>query len=86
MLIIEPRHDKTNKMSARPAKTRESSLSAWRKLGSLHIVTNWAHSEDWSDWTDAQADPTLCWAHTHFVGFVMSQLKYYSIKNLQPIV
>ena len=27
-----------------------------------------------SDWADAQADPSLCWAHTHFVGFVMSQL------------
>ena len=41
----EPRHDKTNKMSVHPAKTQitlgirpvwsESSLSAWRKLGSL---------------------------------------------------
>ena len=52
--IFEPRHDKTNKMSMRPAKTQislgirqvwsESSLSAWRKLGSL--ATYWAHSED----------------------------------------
>ena len=43
--ICEPRHDKTNKMSVRPAKTQislgilpvwsESSLSAWRKLESL---------------------------------------------------
>ena len=50
----EPRHDKTNKMSVRPAKTQislgirpvwsESSLSAWRKLWSL--ATHWAHSED----------------------------------------
>ena len=42
---IEPWHDKTNKTSVRPAKTQislgirpvwsESSLSAWRKLGSL---------------------------------------------------
>ena len=50
----EPRHDKTNKVSVRPAKTpislgirpvwSESSLFAWRKLGSL--VTHWAHSED----------------------------------------
>ena len=41
----EPRHDKTNKISVRPAKTQislgirpvwsESSLSAWRNLGSL---------------------------------------------------
>ena len=50
---FEPRHDKTNKLSVRPAKTQislgirpvwsESSLSAWRKLGSL--ATHWAHSE-----------------------------------------
>ena len=28
----------------------------------------------WSDWTDAQANLSLRWAHTHFVGFVMSRL------------
>ena len=28
----------------------------------------------WLDWTDAQADLSLRWAHAHFVGFVMSQL------------
>ena len=53
MKIIEPRYDKTNKMGVRPAKTQvslgirpvwsESSLSAWRKLGSL--ATHCAHSE-----------------------------------------
>ena len=45
----------------------ESLLSAWRKLGSLAI--HWAHSKDWSDWADAQADLSLCWAHSHLVGF-----------------
>ena len=30
----------------------------------------------WSDWADAQADLSLHWAHTHFVGFVMSRLTY----------
>ena len=46
----EPQHHKTNKMSVRPAKTQirpvwsESSLSAWRNLGSL--ATYWAHSQD----------------------------------------
>ena len=29
-----------------------------------------------SDWVDAQTDLSLCWAHTHFVGFVMSWLIY----------
>ena len=51
---FEPRHDKTNKVTMRPAKTQislgirpvwsEFSLSAWRSLGSL--ATHWAHSED----------------------------------------
>ena len=27
-----------------------------------------------SDWVDAEADLSLCWARTHFVGFVMSWL------------
>ena len=34
ILKFEPRHDKTNNMSVRPVWS-ESSLSAWRKLGSL---------------------------------------------------
>ena len=28
----------------------------------------------WSDWADFQADLSLRWAHTQFVGFVMSRL------------
>ena len=49
----EPTQGKTNNVAVRPAKTRiilgirpvwsESSLSAWRKLGSL--ASHWAHSE-----------------------------------------
>ena len=38
----EPPHDRTNKLSVRPVWS-ESSLSAWRNIGSL--VTHWAHSE-----------------------------------------
>ena len=34
-------------------------------------------SENWSDWADAQADLSLRWAHTHFVRFVMSRLKWF---------
>ena len=29
----------------------------------------------WSDWADAQADLSHCWAHRPFVGFVMRRLK-----------
>ena len=66
MVLHEPLHDKTNKMSVRPAKTQiipdirpiwsESSLSAWRKIGSL--ATHWAHSDD-SDQT-GQIIHVLC--------------------------
>ena len=64
--LIEPPHDKTNKMTVRPVKTQisldirpvwsESWLSAYRKLGSL--ATHWEHSED-SDQTGRM--PRLIW-------------------------
>ena len=74
-------------MTLRPAKTQlslgirpvwsESSLSAWRKLGSL--ATHWAHSED-SDQTERTAKTLirlrgcpgwsdLRWAHLSFCWF-----------------
>ena len=76
---FEPRHDKTNKMTVHPAKTQislsirpvwsESSLCAsWVAKNPRFLHT---HSEDWSDWADAQADLSLRWAQSHFVGFVM---------------
>ena len=64
--IGEPPRDKTNKMAVCPAKTQislgirpvwsESSLFAWRKLGSL--ATHWVHSKD-SDQTRRM--PRLIW-------------------------
>ena len=80
--VFQPQHDKTNKVTVRPVKTQinlgarpvwsESSLITRKKLVSL--ATHWAHSEDWSDWANAQADLSLRLAHTHFVGFVTSRL------------
>ena len=58
-------------LDIRPVRS-ESSLSAWRKLGSWD--TSWAHSED-SDQTRRMSRLIcLSWAHSHFVGFVMMQL------------
>ena len=64
----EPRHDKTSKVSVRPAKTQislgirpvwsESSQPAWRNLEPL--ATHWAHSED-SDQTGRM--PRLIWVY-----------------------
>ena len=72
----EPPHDKTNNVAVCPAKTQislgirpvwsESSLSAWRKHGSL--ATHWAHSED-SDQTRRM--PRLIWV---FAGHTVTLL------------
>ena len=68
---------KPTKWPVRPVRTpislgicpvwSESSLSTWRKLGSL--ATHWVQSKN-SD----QANLSLCRAHSHSVGFVMSGL------------
>ena len=64
---------KPTKWHVHPAKTQISlgirlvrSVFAvrWWKLGPL--ATQWVHKEDWSDWVDAQADLSLCWAHMPF--------------------
>ena len=78
-LVFEPHHNKTNKMSSENSDQpghlpvwSESSLSAWRKLGSL--ATHWADSEDYDQ---SRRMPRLIWvfagAPGHFVGFVMMQ-------------
>ena len=80
---LEPHHDKTSKMSVRPAKTQislvirpvwsESPLRAqWvaKDPRLLHADSKYSIN----NWADAQADLSLRWAHTHFVGFVMSRL------------
>ena len=72
----------------RPAKTQislgirpdwsEYSLFAWRNIGSL--ATHWAQRRRLCE--DANSDLSLRWAHIHFVGFVMSRLKWTSRREL----
>ena len=79
---IEPRHDKTNKLSVRPAKTQIS--LGIRQVWSVFAICMkkaWVLSYQlgaqrrlWSDWGDAKADQSLRRAHSHIVGFVMSRL------------
>ena len=64
-------------MSVRPAKTQISLVA--KDPGFLH-----ADREDWSYWADAQADPSLRWAHIHFVGFVMSRLMWLYRRVMNP--
>ena len=77
---------KPTKQHVRPAKTQislgirpvwsESSLSAWRIWACVLSYPLSPQRRLWSDWVDAQADLSLCWAHSHFVGFVMRRLKW----------
>ena len=57
-------------MSVRPAKAQISlsliRIFAVRSLGRQQRL--------WSEWVDAQADLSLRWAHSYFVGFVMFRL------------
>ena len=65
---------KPTKWHVHPAKTRISmgippvwSVFAVRMKKAWVLSHPSAHSEDWSDWADAQADLNLRWAHSHFV-------------------
>ena len=49
--------------------TQRRLRSAWASLSAQRRL--------WSDWADAQADLSLRWAHSHFVGFVMRRLNFY---------
>ena len=80
-MTCAPSHD-SNQPGLRPVWA-ESSLSAWRNLGSL--ATHWAHSERlWSDWADAHADLSLRWAHRSFCWFCQTaaQINYTSVHEL----
>ena len=82
---FEPSHDKTNKMTVRPAKTQislgirpvwsESSLCAQWVLKDPNFLH--ADSEDWSDRADAQADLSLRWAHMPFCWFCREAAQFY---------
>ena len=69
-------------MAVRPAKTQISlGIRPVWSVFAVPMKKAWvlsyplsAQQRLWSDWADAKADLSLCWAHTHFVGFVMSQL------------
>ena len=85
----EPRHDKTNKISVRPAKTQISLgiCPVWSSVFAVPMKKAWVLSYPlstqrrlWSDLADAQADLSLRWAHSHFVGFVMSWLMYFIVE------
>ena len=77
--IYKPSHDKTNKVACTP---REGSDQPGHppsliRVFAVRMKKAWVLSYPvsvqrrlWSDWADAQADLSLRWAQSHFVGFV----------------
>ena len=57
-------------------------------LGSYGPKTRFLHvdSEDWSDWTDAQADLNLCWAHRSFCWFCRAMAQLLTILHTRLIM
>ena len=83
MFAFEPPHDKTNKMACGPSEDSDQPghPPSLFRVFAVHMKKAWVLSYPlstqwrlWSDWADAQADLRLCWAHSHFVGFVMQWL------------
>ena len=80
----EPPHDKTNKMACAPSEDSDQPghpPSLIRVLA-VRMKKAWVLSyplsaQRRSDWVDAQADVSLCWAQSHFVGFVKRRLKWF---------
>ena len=68
---------KPTKWPVWPAKTQISLGIFFAVRMKKHCVLSYplkAQRRLWSDWADAQADLSLRWAHSHFVGFVMRRL------------
>ena len=80
---FEPPLDKTNKLACAPSEDSDQPghPPSLIRVFAVHIKKAWvlsyplsAQRRLWSDWADAQADPSLRWAHCHFVCFVMRRL------------
>ena len=75
---------KNNKMVCAPSEDSDQPghLPRLIRVFAVHMKKAWVLSYPlstqrrfWSDWADA--DPSLRWAHSHFVGFVMRWLVCY---------
>ena len=82
-LKFEPPHDKTIKMACVPSEGSDQPghPPSLIRVFAVRIKKAWVLSYPlsalrrlYSDWADAQADLSLRWVHSHFVGFVMRRL------------
>ena len=78
ILTFEPPHDKTNKMAWAPSEDSDQPghppslirvFAVRRKKAWVLRYALSAYQRLWSDWADAKADLSLCWAHISFCWF-----------------
>ena len=81
--VNEPPQDKTNKTACAPSEDSDQPghPPSLIRVFAFRMKKAWvlsyplsAQRRLWSDSADAQADLSLRWAHSHFVGFVMRRL------------
>ena len=86
--LSEPQHDKTNKMACAPGEdsgqpghppTLISVFAVCMKKPWVISFLLSGQQRLLSDWADVQADLSLRWAHSHFVGFVVLWLICFSV-------
>ena len=72
----QPPHDKTNKMACAPSEDSDQPghLPSLIRVFAVCMKKAWVLSYPLS--TGCPGWLSLCWAHSHFVGFVMRQLIY----------
>ena len=90
----EPHHDKTNKVACASSEDSDQPghPPSLIRVFALHMkkacVLSYPLSAQLrllSDWEDVQADMSLRWAHSHFVGFDKRRLKYVSINIIHEL-
>ena len=81
--IFEPLHDKPQKIICAPSEDSDQPRHppSLIRVFAVRIKKHWVLSYPlsalqrlWSDWADAQADLSLRWAQSHFVGFGIRRL------------
>ena len=90
----EPPRDKTNKMACAHSEDSDQPghPPSLIRVFAVRMKKAWVLSYPlsakrrlWSDWADAQADLSLRWAHSHFVGFVMKRLIFHNTLYLMHL-
>ena len=82
LMSYELPRGKTNKVACAPSEDSDQPghPHSLIRVFAVHMKKAWILSyplsaqQRLSDWVDAQADLSLGWAHSHFVGFVMRWL------------